>query len=130
MNKKRRSDVTQVAVDIMPDSDKITTGQLPVRLLQRDPVSDKVQARTVRLGLFVDGTLISDQPVLTFDSTSADHRARYQEQVLYLSREADSFNNVSVELRLEEQVTNTTRWKKYAAAYYTLRRSFTADFDF
>ena len=130
VNKKRRSDVTQVAVDIMPDSDKITTGQLPVRLLQRDPVSDKVQARTVRLGLFVDGTLISDQPVLTFDSTSADHRARYQEQVLYLSREADSFNNVSVELRLEEQVTNTTRWKKYAAAYYTLRRSFTADFDF
>ena len=130
VNKKRQSDVTQVAVDIMPDSDKITTGQLPVRLLQRDPVTDKVQARTVRLGLFVEDTLISDQPAFTFDSTSDDQRARYQECVLYLNRDADQFNNVSVELRLEERVPNTDHWKKYAAAPYTLRRSFTADFDF
>jgi uncharacterized protein (TIGR02687 family) len=130
VNKKRKSDVRPVNVDLMPETDKITTGQLAVKLLQREAVTDKIQPRHVRLGLYVGETLISDQPVLTFDSASDDQRDRYQKAVLYLTQDADQYNNRPVELRLEEPIPNTTQWKSFSKGNYTIKRSFTTDFDF
>src|SRR5699024_8724902 len=97
VNKNRKSDVRPVNVDLMPETDKITTGQLAVKLLQREAVTDKIQPRQVRLGLYVGETLISDQPVLTFDSASDDQRDRSQRAVAYLTEDADQFNNRPVE---------------------------------
>lgn len=130
VNKKRKSDVRPVNVDLMPETDKITTGQLAVKLLQREAVTHKIQPRQVRLGLYVGETLISDQPVLTFDSASDDQRDRYQRAVLYLTEDADQFNNRPVELRLEEPIPNTTQWRMFSKGNYTIKRSFTTDFDF
>jgi hypothetical protein len=130
VNKKRKSDLRRVNVDLMPETDKITTGQLAVKLLQREPVADKIQPRQVRLSLYVGDTLISDQPILTFDSPSEDQRQRYQSTTLYLTQDADDFNNRPVELRLEEPIPNTTQWKSFSKGNYTIKRSFTTDFDF
>ena len=130
VNKKRKSDVRHVNVDLMPETDKITTGQLAVKLLQREAVTDKIRPRQVRLGLYVGDTLISDQPILTFDSASDDQRDRYQKSVLYLTQDADQYNNRPVELRLEEPIPNTTQWKLLSKGNYTIKRSFTTDFDF
>jgi TIGR02687 family protein len=130
VNKKRKSDIRPVNVDLMPETDKITTGQLAVKLLQREAVTDKVQPRQIRLGLYVGDTLISDQPVLTFDSASDDQRDRYQKAILYLTQDADQYNNRPVELRLEEPIPNTTQWKTFSKGNYTIKRSFTTDFDF
>jgi hypothetical protein len=130
VNKKRKSDIRPVNVELMPETDKITTGQLAVKLLQREAVTDKIQPRQVRLSLHVGDTLISDQPVLTFDSASDDQRDRYQKAVLYLTQDADRYNNRPVELRLEEPITNTTQWKSFSKGGYTIKRSFTTDFDF
>lgn len=130
VNKKRKSDVRPVNVDLMPETDKITTGQLAVKLLQREAVTDKIHSRQVRLGLYVGDTLISDQPVLTFDSASDDQRARYQKAVLYLTQDADQYNNRPAELRLEEPIPNTTQWKTFSKGNYTIKRSFSTDFDF
>lgn len=130
VNKKRKSDVRPVNVDLMPETDKITTGQLAVKLLQREAVTDKIHSRQVRLGLYVGDTLISDQPVLTFDSASDDQRARYQKAVLYLTQDADQYNNRPAELRLEEPIPNTTQWKPFSKGNYTIKRSFSTDFDF
>ncbi|MNJ03247.1 hypothetical protein D3C73_1634920 [compost metagenome] len=47
-----------------------------------------------------------------------------------LSREADDANNQQVELRLEEQVEGTTHFTSYKSTRYTIRRSFTSEFDF
>jgi uncharacterized protein (TIGR02687 family) len=130
VNKKRKSDIRPVNVDLMPETDKITTGQLAVKLLQREAVTDKIQARQVRLGLYVGDMSISDQPVLTFDSASDDQRERYQSATLYLTQDADEFNNRPVELRLEEPIPNTTQWRSFSKGNYTIKRSFTTDFDF
>lgn len=130
VNKKRKSDVRAVNVDLMPETDKITTGQLAVKLLQREAVTDKIQPRQVRLGIYAGDTLISDQPVLTFDNASDDQRDRYQTAVIYLSQDADQYNNRPVELRLEEPIPNTTQWKVFSKGNYTIKRSFTTDFDF
>lgn len=130
INKKRRSDTRLVHIEVLPESDKITTGQLVVRLFQSEPVSEKVQPRTVRAGLYVGETLISNQPELTFDQESSDKRDRYQNANMLLSQDANDFNNRAVEFRLEERIPNTNQWRTYQKALYTLRRSFASDFDF
>ncbi|MBE4717283.1 BREX-1 system phosphatase PglZ type A [Pseudarthrobacter sp. AB1] len=132
VNKKRKSDTRLVNVKVLPDTDKITTGQIVVKLFQSEPASDKVQLRTLRAGLFVGDTLISNdpQPELTFDSTSTEQRDRYQSIQLLLNKDANDYNNRPVEFRLEERIPNTNQWRVYEKAVYTLRRSFTSDFDF
>lgn len=132
VNKKRRSDTRLVNVKVLPDTDKITTGQLVVKLFQSEPVSDKVQPRVLRVGLYVGETLISNdpQPELTFDSVSAEQRDRYQSIQLLLNKDANDYNNRAVEFRLEERIPNTNQWRVYEKAIYTLKRSFMSDFDF
>ena len=132
INKKRKSDTRLVNVKVLPDTDKITTGQLVVKLFQSEPVSDKIQARVLRAGLYVGETLISNdpQPELTFDASSPEQRDRYQSIQLLLNQDAHAYNNRSVELRLEERVPNTNHWRVYEKAMFTLKRSFTSDFDF
>lgn len=132
VNKKRKSDTRLVNVQILPDTDKVTTGQLVIKLFQSDAVSDKVHPRLLRAGLYVGETLISDDPPpeLSFDSTSEEQRDRYQSIRLLLSKKADDYNNRNVEFRLEERIANTNQWRVYEKAIYTLKRPFTSDFDF
>jgi uncharacterized protein (TIGR02687 family) len=130
VNKRRKSDIRPVNVEVWPESDKITTGQVVVRLFQSEPVSDKVQPRTLRAGLYIGETLISGQVELTFDQTSVDKRDRYQGARMLLNQEAGDYNNRAVEFRLEERIPNTNQWRVYAKAVYTMKRSFASDFDF
>ena len=132
INKKRKSDTRRVNVKVLPDTDKITTGQLVVRLYQSEPVIDKVQPRVLRAGLYVGETLISNDPPpqLTFDSSSNDQRNRYQSVQLLLGKDANDHNNRAVEFRLEERIPKTNQWRVYEKVIYTLKRSFTSDFDF
>jgi hypothetical protein len=130
VNKKRKSDTRLVNVEVWPESDKITTGQVVVRQFQSEPVSEKVQPRTLRAGLYVGETLISNLVNLTFDQTSTDKRDRYQSAQMLLSQDANDYNNRAVEFRLEERIPNTNQWRIYAKAIYTLKRSFASDFDF
>lgn len=130
VHKKRKSDTRPVNVEVLHERDKITTGQLVVKLLQSEPVSDKVQSRTLRAGVYFGETLISSQPELVFDQTSEDKRERCQSAHLLLSQDANEFNNRMVEFRLEEQIPGTTQWRTYQQAPYLLKRSFTSDFDF
>jgi uncharacterized protein (TIGR02687 family) len=130
VNKKRKSDTRLVNVEVWPESDKITTGQVVVRLFQTEPVTDKIQPRTLRAGLYVGETLISNVETLTFDQTSTDKRDRYQSARMLLSQESSDYNNRAVEFRLEEQIPNTNQWRVFAKAVYTLKRSFTSDFEF
>lgn len=130
VNKKRKSDTRPVNVEVWPESDKITTGQIVVRLFQTEPVSDKVRPRTLRAGLYVGETLISNLVDLTFDQTSTDKRDRYHSARMLLSQESSDYNNRAVEFRLEERIPNTNQWRVFAKALYTLKRSFASDFDF
>lgn len=130
VNKKRKSDTRLVNVEVWPESDKITTGQVVVRLFQSEPVSEKVQPRTLRAGLHVGETLISNQVELLFDHVSTDKRDRYHSAQMLLSQDANDYNNRAVEFRLEERILNTNQWRVYAKAMYTLKRSFASDFDF
>ena len=46
-----------------------------------------------------------------------------------LTQDADSANNQEVSLKLEEPVDDTNQFRDYRQLKYTIRRSFTTDFD-
>lgn len=131
INKKRQSDVTTVEVEILRSANSIiSSGQLTVAFYQVEAVTEKVQPRRLRAGLYTTaGKLISDQHELTFDITSDNAREREVRVQFVLTREADAANNQEVILRLDERVADTAQYRDYRTARYVLRRSFTSDFD-
>lgn len=132
INKKRQSDVGKVEVELIGSGGKtITTGQLAVVLYQAEPVTDKCQPRRLRVGLFsLAGDAISNVQELTFDMASSNPREREVAVRFILSRKADDYNNQQVELRMDEPVDGTSHHKLYQSARYTIRRSFSSEFDF
>ncbi len=132
INKKRQSDVTTVEVDILRGaSSVITSGQLAVTMYQAGPVTDKIQPRVLRAGIYTEaGELISDSHDLTFDLSSDNPRERELQVRFVLTRKADDANGQEVILRLEEKHAGTSHYKEYKSLRYLMRRSFTSDFDF
>jgi uncharacterized protein (TIGR02687 family) len=132
INKKRKSDVSNVEVDILRGATTvISSGQISVALYQVEPVTDKKQPRTLRAGIYnKEGQLISDSHIIKFDYISDNAREREIKVRFVLSRLADEANGQDVSLRLDERIGDTTHYKEYKSISYTIRRSFTTDFDF
>ena len=132
INKKRKSDIRSVDVEILKGSTSIiTSGQLSVVFYQKEAVTDKVQARILRAGIWTkDGVLISDSHTLKYDLTSDNPRERELPTRFLLTRVADEVNNQEVVLKLEEQEGDTSHYKLYKTVNYMVRRSFSSDFDF
>ena len=109
----------------------ISAGQVAVVLYQAEPVTEKHHGRTLRGGIYsLSGELISDSHDMSFDLTSPNPREREMPIRFVLSRKADEFNGQQVVLRLEELVEGTSHFREYKSLRYTIRRSFTSDFDF
>lgn len=130
VNKKKAGDVSFVDVEIMQEKDSITTNQVVVGLFQKGPVSDKVQARQLKMGLYFGDRLISNEVIHDFDLISLDKRERMVSLQLLLSKDADDLMKENVELRLMAKAPKTTHWGVYASKTLKLSRSFTSDFDF
>jgi hypothetical protein len=74
--------------------------------------------------------LISDSHTVVLDLSSENPREREMKLRFLLNQEADSANNQDVILKLEEPVTGTNQFQEYKQLRYTIKRSFTSDFDF
>lgn len=132
INKKRKDDIETVEVDLLRGGTNIiSTGQLSVTLYQLEPLSDKLKLRDLRCGIYSgSGHLISDVSNVTMDLTSDSARERELKLRFVLTQEADNENNKEVILKLEEPVIGTNQYTEYKHLKYTIRRSFTTDFDF
>jgi uncharacterized protein (TIGR02687 family) len=132
VGKQREADVNQVEVQIIVSGrSQITSGQMAVMFYQAQPVSEKVQARELVAGIYAsDGTLISDEHILQFDFTSENTREREMPRKFLLSREADTFNNQDVFLKVRERVGKTSHYQDYTSHRFELKRGITTDFDF
>ncbi|MEY9772124.1 uncharacterized protein (TIGR02687 family) [Sinorhizobium fredii] len=130
--KKRQSDTSAVDVEIIGSANQlITSSQMSVRFYQVAAVTEKTQARTLRAGIYAQsGELISDSHELVFDFRSENAREREVAARFLLLRQADAFNGQEVILKLEERHGDTSHFREYRTARYTLRRSFSSDFDF
>lgn len=132
INKKRQSDTAFVEVDIIRGSSSIITSkQLVVTLYQTEAVTEKLHPQCLRAGIYTeDGELISDPHVLTFDIPSTNSRERELRVTFILTKKADELNGQQVILRLEQRLAETSHYQEYKSLQYTMRRSFTSDFDF
>ncbi|BBE35570.1 BREX-1 system phosphatase PglZ type A [Sphingosinicella microcystinivorans] len=132
INKKRQSDTSAVEVEIIGSSNQlITSSQISVRFYQVAAVTEKTQPRTLRAGIYAQsGELISDSHELVFDFRSENAREREVAVRFLFLRQADAFNGQEVILKLEERHADTSHFREYRTARYTLRRSFSNDFDF
>jgi uncharacterized protein (TIGR02687 family) len=130
VNKRRASDTRPVAVKVMAETDRITTGQVTIMLYQEEAVTEKVKARTLIAGLYAGETLVSDEVTVACSQTSSEKRDRFFPVNLVLSKQADEFNGQAVELRLCEPVGTSQRRPYPDKARFTLVRTFTSDFDF
>jgi len=132
INKKRISDVEFVDVDLISAGGRIiSTGQLVINLYQKEPVSDKMQSVTLRIGVYnQQDELISEEKTIPFDYTSDSPRDREITCKLLLSQKAEKANNQDIILKLEKPIPGTNKFQIYKTESYTLRRSFTSDFDF
>lgn len=132
VGKKRTAEVKQVEVQIIVSGrNQITSGQTAVIFFQEQPVSEKMQAQELVAGIYAeDGTLISDEHVLKFESVSENAREREIPRKFMLSREADKFNNKDVFLKLRKRIRETSHYEDYKTQCFVLKRGFTTDFDF
>lgn len=128
---KRKDTTSQVDIDIIKSSDKITTNILPVSFLQQELVTEKVLPRQIRAFLQAeDGTVLSDIFPYTFDATEGSERQREVKHRFQLTAQASSqYKNQRVSLVLEEPIDGTAQWKHYKSYHYTLSISFSTDFD-
>ena len=127
INKGRSSDIYKTPVKIVTETDKITTGQITIMLFQQEPVREKVKARRLVAGLYAGNTLISDEVTVDCSQASPEARDRFFPLTLTLSRDADTFNGKTIELRLHEPVGSQRR-PYNEKAHFTLSRTFTSDF--
>jgi uncharacterized protein (TIGR02687 family) len=132
VNKARTSTVRSVTVEILSVPNRITTTRVPVRLYQKEPVSDaeRIQPLELRLGLYgQDGKLLSDQQTISFQSKDQDPRQRETQVSLTLGHDAEAYNNKDVVLRLEETIPGTSHLRTHAESSARLVRHFGSDFD-
>lgn len=132
VGKRRAAEVKHVEVQIVVSGrNQITSGQTAVIFFQEQPVSEKIQAQELVAGIYAeDGTLISDEHILKFDSASENAREREIPRKFLLSREADKFNNRDVFLKLRKRVRETSRYEDYKSQCFVLKRGIITDFDF
>lgn len=130
VKKLRSDDVARVEVDILRSGQQITTGQVTITFLQSSPAGEKCLPRELRVGFYSkNGLPISDIRTLKFDSTALDARQRERREQFVFGREADTFNQQEVLLRLDELVPGTTQFAPYREFPFKLRRAFESDFD-
>jgi hypothetical protein len=131
VSRKRQDTTSQVEIDIIKSTDRITTNILAISFIQNNLVTDKVLPRKIRAAIYAeDDQLLSDQFTYTFDIDEGSERQREVIHRFLLSAKASGkYKNQRVKLILEEPVEGTTKWKHYKDYYYTLNISFTNDFD-
>ena len=98
---------------------------------QTQPISDKVQSRTLKVGLYTEDNMpISEEKEFIFDYSSENPRERELIESFVLSSKANEMKKQNVYLRLFEPIEGTNQKKLYKEVKYFLNRQMATDFDF
>ena len=130
INKKRKSDIDYVDIDVLGGSKNITSNQFGINFYQRQPIVEKMQPRQIIACFYSNSNKpISDSVILHFNSEEKDSAAREKRHVFTFVSDAIQYNNLEVELRLEEPIEGMTIKKLYQRHQYHMMISFGSEFD-
>ena len=128
IRKIREDDIRYVSIDIPVSVNVITTGQIAVKFIQDEPVKGKVLQRTV-IARFEseDGTVISNQYELVFDSKDPNSENRSRVVGFTLTPKADDYNNRIIKLKIMDKKAGNilVQYKEFP---YRLSKSIATDF--
>jgi uncharacterized protein (TIGR02687 family) len=79
-----KSEVRQVGVSLLGSYKKLVTNQPVFKLIQTDPVSERMKQRTLRVSLRDGSDLISNEETVTFDNSSSSMNERQKSVKLIL----------------------------------------------
>jgi hypothetical protein len=75
----------------------------------------------------VNGDIISDSVVMTFDSASNDSQQREQKHTFRFKNMISKLNGQEVTLRMERQIENTDQYAPYKEETYKVKVMFEAE---
>jgi len=127
VSRKGKSTAKPVEVQIKPKSDVLTNSIVRISLLQAEPISEQAHARQLRAAFHYNGSLISDQVPVVFNSLG-DERDRLQEVKLQIRPDAEVPLGAHIEFRLEQPSTNSNSWQTPYKHMFTNRITATPDF--
>lgn len=132
IRKKKEDTTSQVEIDIIQSTTKITTNILAVSFMQTEVVSEQILSRKIRAGIYgQDEVLLSDLFVYTFDIEDGSERQREVKHRFQLGQKAsENYKNQTVKLVLEQEIKGgENKWRHYKDFSYYMNISFTNDFD-
>lgn len=124
----RTSDTSKVATSINTSTPTITSSSYSLMISQTEPVTAKRRGRLLRVGIWHDEELLSNEVDVHADSPSADQRERYFPVDLALNDEAGKYEGKSLEVRVDEVVDGLVI-PRYQHTTVTLQRTFGGFYD-
>ncbi|MCD6185955.1 MAG: BREX-1 system phosphatase PglZ type A, partial [Deltaproteobacteria bacterium] len=79
-----KSEVRKVGVSLLGSYKKLVTNQPVFKLIQTDPVSERMKPRTLKVSLRDGSDLISNEETVTFDNSSSSMNERQKSVKLIL----------------------------------------------
>jgi uncharacterized protein (TIGR02687 family) len=129
VNIQKKSDVSQVNVDILNKRSRLTTNNQTISFYQNEAVTEKMKGITLRLGFYdANKNLISDAVTLTFDSQSPDSVQREQRHIFMFKNQLSKLNGQEVVLKMEKEVTDSEQFTLYKEVSYKVSVMFQAEF--
>ena len=113
----------QVGVQVLGVNHRITTPKYRFKLLQTEPVSDRVKEITLKVAIYEDNEQVTNIEKVTFDSTSDNMEERTKQVVLVLE---DRTYDKKTKYRLVLRDANTDI--EQSSVDVTIDRAFSDDF--
>jgi uncharacterized protein (TIGR02687 family) len=129
VNIQKKSDVSQVNVDILNKRSRLTTNNQTISFYQNEAVTEKIKGVTLRLGFYdANDNLISDAVTLIFDSQNSDSTQREQKHIFMFKNQLSKLNGQEVILKMEKKVMDSEQFTLYKEVPYKVSVMFQAEF--
>lgn len=129
VNIQKKSDVSQVNVDILNKRSRLTTNNQTISFYQNEAVTEKIKGITLRLGFYdAKDNLVSDSVTLTFDSQSSDSVQREQRHIFMFKNQLSKLNGQEVVLKMDKKITDSEQFTLYKEVPYKVSVMFQAEF--
>lgn len=114
VNITKKQGISEVTVDILNRRSRITTSSQVISFYQNEPVTDKVKGVTLRMGFYDSkGTLLSDEVIMNFNSTSEDSTDREQRHRFVFKQQLSNLNGHDIDLYIQKKLKETVdQWGK------------------
>jgi len=129
VNIQKKSDVSQVNVDILNKRSRLTTNNQTISFYQNEAVTEKIKGVTLRLGFYdANDNLISDAVTLIFDSQNSDSTQREQKHIFMFKNQLSKLNGQEVILKMEKKVMDSEQFTLYKEVPYKVSVMVQAEF--